>query len=59
MRISNYDKYPETVIRTASVSAYENRDEIAEVFVRMRRQENHVLAVECYPGTDDEVRDFL
>lgn len=59
MRISNYDKYPETVIRTASVSAYENRDEIAEVFARMRRQENHVLAVECYPGTDDEVRDFI
>ena len=59
MRISNYDKYPETVIRTASVSAYENRDEIAEVFARMRRQENHVLAVECYPGTDEEVRDFI
>jgi mannose-6-phosphate isomerase class I len=59
MRISNYDKYPETVIRTASVSAYENRDEIAEVFARMRRQANHVLAVECYPGTDEEVRDFI
>ena len=54
-----YDRFPETVIRGFDESVYGNGKEISDFFAAFRSKKDHVLAVECYPGTDDQVKKMI
>ncbi len=53
--IGNYDKYPETRIRNFPGKVYSEKT-IRDFFTNLKKQDDHVLVVECYPGCDDEIR---
>ena len=54
-----YDRFPETVIKGFDDSVYGNQKEIYDLFAAFRSKKDHVLAVECYPGTDDQVKRMI
>ena len=51
---TNYDKYPETIIKTDKKEAFEGI-EFLDFFRSLSTKKNHILVVECYPGVDDEI----
>ncbi len=51
---TNYDKYPETIIKTEKKEAFEGI-EFLDFFRSLSTKKNHILVVECYPGVDDEI----
>ncbi len=55
---SNYEKYPETVIKDYPGSVY-SESEVRDFFRGMRDRGDHVLVVECYPGVDDEIKRMI
>lgn len=54
-----YDRFPETVIKGFDDSVYGIQKEIYDLFAAFRSKKDHVLAVECYPGTDDQVKRMI
>ena len=55
---SNYQKYPETVIKGFSGKVYSELT-ISDFFHDLGKKKDHVLVVECYPGVDDEIRRLI
>ena len=55
---SNYQKYPETVIKDFPGKVYSERT-ISDFFYDLGKKKDHVLVVECYPGVDDEIRSLI
>ena len=58
MMTAHYDKEPETVIKNFNGEVY-SEDTIEDYFAGLRKKKDHILAVECYPGVSDEVRDLI
>lgn len=58
MMTAHYDKEPETVIKNFNGEVY-SEDTIEDYFTGLRKKKDHILAVECYPGVSDEVRDLI
>ena len=55
---SNYQKYPETVIKDYPGKVFSER-KIRDFFYDLGKKKDHVLVVECYPGVDDEIRRLI
>ncbi len=55
---SNYQKYPETVIKDFPGKVYSEHT-ISDFFCDIGKKKDHVLVVECYPGVDDEIRSLI
>ena len=55
---SNYQKYPETIIKTEKGQAFQGA-ELKSFFQSLQSNKNHILVVECYPGVDDEIAELI
>ena len=55
---SNYQKYPETVIRNFKGKVF-SESTIRDFFAALGEKRDHILVVECYPGVADEIRQLI
>ena len=51
----NYDKYPEIKIDGFDGAVFKNKEAVVRQLSRYRDRRDFCLAVDCYPGVDDEV----
>ncbi len=54
-----YDKFPKTIIVGHDGEAWEGTHAVAAELQRLASEQNHVLVVECYPGTSDELLELV
>ena len=55
----SYDKYPEKVVVGHDGEAWEGARAVAAELRKLANAHDHVLVVECYPGTSDEVLELV
>ena len=57
--MTNYDKYPETLVAGHDGDAWEGAATVAAKLGELGRAQDHTLVVECYPGVDAEVLELV
>lgn len=55
----SYDKYPQTIVVGHEGEAWEGAAAVAAELGKLAHEQDHVLVVECYPGTSDEVLELV